>query len=61
MNNKALFPLVLAILLLTACSAAPRTQPSFDPTELIFDGEKAFAIETARWSVTSPLSIIRLP
>ena len=46
MNTKFWLFAFIAIFLLSACSAAPEIQPSFDPAELKFDGEKAFAIET---------------
>ena len=46
MNPKITLLFSMTILLLTACSAAPEIQASFDPAELKFDGEKAFAIET---------------
>jgi hypothetical protein len=46
MNPKAFLSLAFIVLLLAACSAAPEIQPSFDPAELKFDGEKAFALET---------------
>ncbi len=46
MNLKIMLLFSMAILLLTACSAAPEIQASFDPADLKFDGERAFAIET---------------
>jgi hypothetical protein len=46
MNPKASLSLAFILLLVTACSAAPEIQPGFDPADLKFDGEKAFAIET---------------
>ncbi len=45
MNAKSMI-FSIAILLLTACSGAPEIQASFDPADLKFDGEAAFAIET---------------
>ena len=46
MKPKIMLLISMTILLLTACSTAPEIQASFDPTDLKFDGEKAFAIET---------------
>ena len=46
MNTKLYLIAAILIFLLTACAAAPEIQPGFDPAELKFDGEKAFAIET---------------
>ena len=45
MNTRSLLPLSILILLLTACSAAPDLQASYDPTDLRFDGERAYQIE----------------
>ena len=45
MKPKIMLLFSLTILLLTACSAAPEIQASFDPADLKFDSEKAFAIE----------------
>ena len=45
MKNKILSLTVLLILLLSACSAAPQMQTSYDPADLRFDGERAYALE----------------
>ena len=46
MNRKVWLFVPILIFMMTACSVAPEIQPGFDPAELKFDGEKAFAIET---------------
>ena len=46
MNTKVWLSISILIILLSACSAAPEIKPSFDPAQLKFDGQKAFAIET---------------
>lgn len=46
MNTRLMVLLSMMILFLAACSAAPEIQASFNPADLKFDGEKAFAIET---------------
>jgi Peptidase family M28 len=45
MNTRSLLLLSILILLLTACSAAPDLQVSYDPSTLRFDGEQAYQIE----------------
>lgn len=45
MNNRIHLTLSIIILLLTACSAAPDPQVSYDPSALRFDGEQAYQIE----------------
>ncbi len=45
MNTKILLILSILILLLTACSAAPDHQVSYDPAALRFDGEQAYKTE----------------
>jgi len=46
MNTKISMLCASIILLLTACSAAPEMQTSYDPAALRFDGERAYAIES---------------
>jgi hypothetical protein len=36
---------VIVVLLLTACSAAPQVQATYDPASLRFDGQRAYALE----------------
>lgn len=45
MNTRIIFVLSILVLLLTACSAAPDLQASYDPATLRFDGEQAYQIE----------------
>jgi hypothetical protein len=45
MNSKFMLLFSLMLLVLTACSAAPQTQISYDPTVLRFDGEQAYTLE----------------
>jgi hypothetical protein len=46
MNTRNLLPLSILILLLTACSAAPDLQASYDPADLRFDGQRAYDLES---------------
>jgi hypothetical protein len=45
MNARIMLLLFITFLLLAACSAAPETQVTYDPSKLRFDGQRAFAIE----------------
>ena len=45
MNTRIIFVLSILLLFLTACSAAPDLEASYDPASLRFDGEQAYQIE----------------
>ena len=45
MNPRIILSLSILALLLAACSAAPEVLASYDPSDLRFDGERAYAIE----------------
>ena len=45
MNTRNMLLFAITALALTACSAAPEMQVSYDPASLRFDGERAYAIE----------------
>jgi hypothetical protein len=45
MNTKIMLLFAIIVLALTACSAAPEMQVSYDPASLRFDGQRAYAIE----------------
>ncbi len=45
MNTRLIILLSIPFLLLTACSAAPETPITYNPSALRFDGQRAYAIE----------------
>lgn len=45
MNIKKVIPFLFAVLVLTACSAAPQMQATYDPATLRFDGQRAYVLE----------------
>ncbi len=46
MNTRLVILFSVCVLLLTACSAAPETQITYDPATLRFDGQRAYFLES---------------